>query len=210
MPRSNSTFPQRIYLASRSPRRRELLQQIGIPYDTLLFRSDLRADHEIDETPLPNEPVIDYVQRIARAKALFGVSLINTRHLRPQPVLSADTTLELSGQIIGKPVDAADAEAILARISGQTHRVLTAISIADSAGRRESALNISEVRFRTLSNSDIRRYVRTGDSLDKAGAYGIQGHAAAFIEHLSGSYSGVMGLPLFETAQMLSRFGFTV
>ena len=210
MPRSNSTFPQRIYLASRSPRRRELLQQIGIPYDTLLFRSHLRADHEIDETPLPNEPVIDYVQRIARAKALFGVSLINTRHLRPQPVLSADTTLELSGQIIGKPVDAADAEAILARISGQTHRVLTAISIADSAGRRESALNISEVRFRTLSNSDIRRYVRTGDSLDKAGAYGIQGHAAAFIEHLSGSYSGVMGLPLFETAQMLSRFGFTV
>jgi septum formation protein len=199
---------QRIYLASRSPRRRELLQQIGVSFDTLLFRSELRGDAEVDETPLPNEAPAAYVERIARAKADYGIKLVKLRHLRAQPVVSADTALELGGQIIGKPVDVADAEKILGRLSGQTHRVLTAVTVADLSGRSESMLNVSEVRFKHLTDSDIRRYVSTGEPLDKAGAYGIQGYAAMFVEHLSGSYTGVMGLPLYETAQLLGRFGF--
>jgi septum formation protein len=198
----------RLYLASRSPRRRELLQQIGVAFDTLLFRSDLRGDPGVDETPLPNEAPKAYVERISRAKSEYGVKLVIFRHLRPQPVLSADTTLELDGEIIGKPTDAADATTILKRLSGQTHRVLTSVTVADLNGRSESMLSTSEVRFKKLGEEEIRRYVATGEPLDKAGAYGIQGYAGMFVEHLAGSYTGVMGLPLYETAQLLARFGF--
>jgi septum formation protein len=196
----------RIYLASRSPRRRELLHQIGVPFDTLLFRTGQRTDGEVDETPLANESAVDYVERVARAKAEHGWDLVAMRHLLPQPVLSADTTLEMDGTIIGKPADENDAVAILQRLSGRTHRVLTGVAI-HFQGRTEYVLSLSEVRFRELEEEEIRHYVLTGEPMDKAGAYGIQGRAGMFIEHLAGSYTGVMGLPVCETAQLLKRFG---
>lgn len=195
----------RIHLASRSPRRRELLTQLGVQFDTLLFRGEARADPETDETPLPGEDPVAYVQRVARAKCEHGWRCVGWRHLRPQPVLSADTTLEFAGEIIGKPADAADAMRILEHLSGSTHRVLTAVAVCFES-RVETALSVSEVRFARLDPADIRRYVDSGEPMDKAGAYGIQGRAGMFVEHLSGSYSGVMGLPLFETAQLLRRF----
>ena len=201
-----STTNNRIHLASRSPRRRELLGQIGVQFDTLIFRDGARADRETDETPLAGEDPVDYVQRVARAKAEHGWRCVGWRKLLPQPVLSADTTLEFEGRIIGKPYDAADAMKILGALSGRTHRVLTAITVCLDQ-RIETALSISEVRFRELETSDIRRYVDSGEPMDKAGAYGIQGRAGMFVEHLAGSYTGVMGLPLCETAQLLKRFG---
>ena len=196
---------QRIHLASRSPRRRELLTQIGVHFDTLIFRDGTRADKETDETPKPGEDPIAYVQRVARAKAEHGWRCVGWRKLLPQPVLSADTTLEFEGEIIGKPLDQADAAHILKRLSGNVHRVLTAVSVCLDT-QIETVLSVSEVRFATLSERDIRHYVDSGEPMDKAGAYGIQGRAGMFVEHLAGSYTGVMGLPLCETAQLLRRF----
>ena len=198
-------MPPRIHLASRSPRRRELLHQIGLAFDTLSFRNPPREDPETREQPLPGEAPVDYVQRVAQAKALHGWQTVLWRRLLHQPVLAADTTLELDGEIIGKPVDAADARRILHRLSGQTHRVLTAVCVVQEE-RVERMLSISEVRFAPLDDAEIRHYVDSGEPMDKAGAYGIQGRAGAFVSHLSGSYSGVMGLPLHETNQLLRRF----
>lgn len=195
----------RIYLASRSPRRRELLTQIGVQFDTILFRDGARSDPEVNETPLPDEAAPTYVERIARAKAEQGARIVNYRHLVARPVLSADTTLELNGEIIGKPLNAAHATAILEQLSGQTHRVLTGVAL-HAAGHTEYTLSLSEVRFRKLSEQEIRHYVLSGEAMDKAGAYGIQGRAGMFVEHLAGSYSGVMGLPLCETGELLKRF----
>lgn len=197
----------RIYLASRSPRRRELLMQVGIRFDTIAFRNPPREDKDVDETAHPDETPLDYVQRVARAKALHGWRIVGWRRLMPQPVLAADTTLELDGCIIGKPSDADDAIRILRRLSTKTHRVLTAVAVAFE-GRLESALSVSEVRFGALDEGEIRRYVASGEPMDKAGAYGIQGHAGLFVEQLTGSYTGVMGLPLFETGALLRRFGY--
>lgn len=197
----------RLYLASRSPRRRELLHQMGIDFDTLVFRDGGRADFEIDETPYPGENPLVYVERVARAKSEHGQKIVNERKLPQRPILSADTTLEFAGEIIGKPVDAADATAILQRLSGQTHRVLTGVSVT-TMGRTEFVLSSSEVRFRLLESDEIRHYVMTGEPMDKAGAYGIQGRAGIFVEHLAGSYTGVMGLPVCETGELLKRFGF--
>ncbi|MFZ2852857.1 MAG: Maf family protein [Rhodocyclaceae bacterium] len=197
----------RLHLASRSPRRRELLAQIGIQFDTVVFREPPRDDKDIDESPHAGEDPVAYVQRVARSKAEHGWRIVEWRKLRPQPVLAADTTLEFDGQIIGKPVDVLDAENILRRLSGHTHRVLTSVSVVFN-GRIESTLSTSEVRFHTLGDDEIRRYVASGEPMDKAGAYGIQGRAAMFIEHLAGSYTGVMGLPLFETTQLLKRFNY--
>lgn len=194
----------RIYLASRSPRRRELLTQIGIAFDTVLFRDGERADPETDETPLPGEPALTYVERVARAKAEHGGRIIGWRKLPPRPVLSADTTLEFDGEIIGKPLDAADATAILHRLSGRTHRVLTGVAV-NHLGRTEFMLSSSEVRFRELSDEEIRHYVMSGEPMDKAGAYGIQGRAGVFVEYIAGSYTGIMGLPVCETEQLLRR-----
>ena len=197
----------RVHLASRSPRRRLLLQQIGVRFDTIVFRQAPRFDPEIDETPLPDEAPAVYVERLARAKAMHGWRIVGWHKLQRQPVLAADTALELDGQIIGKPVDAGDAAAILRRLSGQTHRVLTAVAVAYEQ-RIESRLSISEVRFADIDDDDIRRYIDSGEPMDKAGAYAIQGYAGIFVEHLTGSYSGVMGLPLHETAELLMRFDF--
>ncbi len=202
-------LPSRIHLASRSPRRRELLAQIGVHFDTIAFRGPPREDREIDECAHPGEDPADYVRRVAQAKAMHGWRIVGWRRLLPQPVLAADTTLELAGEIIGKPADEADALRILRQLSGRTHRVLTAVTVCLD-GRVEDALSVSEVRFRTLGEDEIRRYVISGEPMDKAGAYGIQGRAGMFVEHLAGSYTGVMGLPLCETATLLRRFGLTL
>ena len=197
----------RIHLASRSPRRRELLTQIGVHFDTIVFRNAPREDAEIDETAFASEDPLAYVRRVARAKAEHGWRIVGWRRLLAQPVLAADTTLELAGEIIGKPADEDDAARILRKLSGRTHRVLTAVAVCCD-GRLEEALSVSEVRFRALDDAEIRRYVASGEPMDKAGAYGIQGRAGMFVEHLAGSYTGVMGLPLFETAQLLRRFSY--
>ncbi len=197
----------RIYLASRSPRRRELLTQIGVPFDIIEFREAPRADIELDETPHAGEAPIDYVQRVAQAKAQHGWHIVDWRKLPHQPVLAADTTLEFDGEIIGKPSSHEDAKHILQRLSGQSHRVLTAISVTYE-GHIESQLSLSEVRFSVLDEAEIQRYIASGEPMDKAGAYGIQGSAALFVEHLIGSYTGVMGLPLYETGKLLKRFNF--
>jgi septum formation protein len=197
----------RIYLASRSPRRRELLAQIGVRFDLLLFRTGQREDAEVSEDWLPGEAPEAYVQRVARAKATFGADLLARRPLVARPVLAADTTLDLDGEIIAKPSDEADAERILARLSGRSHRVLTAIAMA-KGDRVEHRLSISEVRFRRISADEIHRYVQSGEPMDKAGAYGIQGRAAVFIEEIHGSHSGIVGLPLCETALLLREFGY--
>ena len=197
----------RLYLASRSPRRRELLHQMGVAFETLIFRDGSRADLATDETPHPGEPPLAYVERVARAKAEHGISLVRERKLPFLPVLSADTTLEFGGEIIGKPLDAADAVAILRRLSGQTHRVLTGVAV-NYQNSTEFVLSTSEVRFRQLDDDEIRRYVFSGEPMDKAGAYGIQGRAGMFVEHLAGSFTGVMGLPVCETGELLKRLGF--
>ena len=198
----------RIYLASKSPRRRDLLRQIGVQFDVLTFRGGERGeDPDVDESTLLGEGVERYVERLALTKAQAGVRRIQWRKLLRHPVLAADTALELNGDIIGKPTDTADAQAILRRLSGRSHRVLTALAISDGE-RTRSKLSISTVRFRELSDLEIRHYVATGEPMDKAGAYGIQGKAAIFIEEIHGSYSGIMGLPLFETAHLLETFGY--
>ncbi len=195
----------RIYLASRSPRRRELLRQIGIAFEALLLREDVRRGADVDEAPAPGESPQDYVIRVARDKAEAGWRRIASRRLLPRPVLAADTTVVVDGGIIGKPADARHAQQMLRRLSGRTHRVMTAVAVAREA-RVETALSISAVEFRELADGDIRRYVASGEPLDKAGAYAIQGRAAVFVRAISGSYSGIMGLPLFETAELLGRF----
>ena len=202
--------PTRIYLASRSPRRRELLNQIGVAFDTLLFRDGSRQDPEIDETPLPGEAPLLYVQRVALAKAEHGLRVLRMRQLPLRPVLSADTTLAVDGDIIGKPQDADDAVHILRRLSGRSHRVLTALAVATEQGGIEEALSINVVAFRVLDDDEIARYVASGEPMDKAGAYGIQGRAGIFVAHLDGSYTGVMGLPVHETALLLRRVGYPI
>ena len=199
----------RIYLASRSPRRRELLAQIGVRFELLMFRGVPREDPDVDESVLPGEHPEDYVVRVTLAKARAGLRRVRERHLIPHPVLAADTTVEIDGAVIGKPEHEADAVAFLQRLSGRTHRVLTAVALSYE-GHTEHQLNASEVRFRVLGQDEIRRYVASGEPLDKAGAYGIQGRAAIFVEEIRGSYTGIMGLPLYETAILLRRYGYPI
>lgn len=196
-----------IYLASNSPRRRELLKQIHVRFEPLLFRSGARADADVNEDVLPGEDAFSYVQRVAMAKAVGGITRIGWRSLPPRLLLAADTTLELDGSIIGKPDDAEHAADILRALSGRSHQVLTAVVVSDGQ-RYAQRLSVSEVRFRALDEQDIRRYVASGEAADKAGAYGIQGRATLFIEEIRGSYTGIMGLPLFETAALLQEFGY--
>lgn len=202
------TAPQPwIYLASKSPRRRELLRQIGVHFELISFRTGQRGeDPDIAETPFGDEPVERYVERLALYKVSAGSRRVAWRKLMRNPVLAADTSLELDDRILGKPDNAEHAVEMLGRLSGRTHRVLTAVAVTDGE-RTRSVLSASKVRFRELSGAEISAYVETGEPLDKAGAYGIQGRAARFVEHIEGSYSGIVGLPLFETAQLLDVFG---
>jgi septum formation protein len=193
-----------IYLASRSPRRRELLAQIGVRYQLLLFRNRPDSPADVDETMLPNEPPDTYVERVARAKAVAGWRLLRLRNLPLAPVLAADTTVALEGRILGKPADRKQAAEMLAALSGRRHEVLTAVAVARDE-RADATLSRSEVQFKTLSADEITQYVATGECEDKAGAYAIQGRAARFVMELRGSYSGVMGLPLYETSQLLEK-----
>lgn len=204
-----TTLEPRIYLASQSPRRRELLAQIGVRFDLLPFRGTSRADSAICEDPLPGEAPDVYALRVAAAKARHGAELVQLRRLAARPVLAADTTLDVDGAIVGKPRDDADAIRILGRLAGRTHRVLTAIAMVHGE-RQDQRLSVSEVRFRRLTDAEIHRYVASGEPRDKAGAYGIQGFAAMFIEEIRGSHSGIVGLPLCETALLLREFGYPV
>lgn len=193
-----------LYLASASPRRRELLAQIDLRVEVI--------SQSAPEQLLAGESPENYVQRLAMEKARGGLTALGETRLRP--VLGADTAVVVDGAVLGKPKDEADALAMLEKLSGRTHRVLSAVSVVgkDNLGqdREEVALNESQVSFRAISEAERQAYCRTGEPADKAGAYGIQGAAAVFIERLEGSYSGVMGLPLFETGELLGRFGIEV
>jgi septum formation protein len=198
-------IPERgIYLASRSPRRRELLSQIGVRYHLLLFRERVGENPDVDEAVLAGEAPAAYVERMAKAKAEAGWRRMLQRNLPPAPVLAADTTVALEGQIFGKPDNRAQAEEILAALAGKRHEVLTAVAVKNYE-LLEVALSVSEVQLKALSKDEIAQYVATGEADDKAGAYGIQGRAARFVMELRGSYSGVMGLPLYETSQLLDK-----
>ena len=195
-----------IYLASRSPRRRELLAQIGVRFHLLMFRDKPETDPELVVAPLAGESPPAYVERVARAKALAGWKRLEQRNLPRAAVLSADTTVALEGRILGKPADRRDAAQMLAALSGSRHQVLTAVAVKHES-QFECVLSVSDVEFKPLSADDIRQYTATGECDDKAGAYAIQGRAAQFVVELRGSFSGVMGLPLYETAQLLERMG---
>jgi septum formation protein len=186
-----------VYLASGSPRRRELLQQIGVPFRVVVGT-------EVDEAVRLAETAPTYVLRLAAAKAEAGWK--RSRDFTQVPVLAADTAVVLDGKILGKPVDGQDAEGMLRQLSGRTHEVLTAIALRTANGL-ESRISRSEVTFRGIAAAEARAYWETGEPSDKAGAYAIQGRGAIFIADLRGSYSGVMGLPLFETAELLRNAG---
>jgi len=198
-----------VYLASRSPRRQELLRQLGEAFDELLLREAPGRRRDLVEAPRRDETPLDYVKRIARAKSAVGWHRMLRRELPARPVLGADTEVVLDGAIFGKPDDALDAVRMLTLLSGRRHQVITAVAISWN-GQIVRAVSLSDVTFRKLAREEIERYVATGEPFDKAGAYAIQGRAGAFVSRLSGSYSGVMGLPLFETADILARIGFPV
>ncbi|UQS91448.1 Maf-like protein [Pseudomonas chlororaphis subsp. piscium] len=186
-----------LYLASGSPRRRELLTQIGVPFTAI--------SADIDETPLPDENPVAYVERLARDKAAAGYALI-ADDPSAACVLGADTAVVLDGRILGKPLDQADAQSMLMALSDREHEVLTAIAVLDGQ-RCESRVVRSLVRFRAISDDEAARYWASGEPRDKAGGYGIQGLAAVFVAGLNGSYSAVVGLPVCETAELLGHFG---
>ena len=194
-----------IYLASQSPRRRQLLEQLGVNYELLLPDAD--EDAESIEAVLPGEAPTRYVQRVTGLKLDAAVARLKRRGLSAAPILCSDTTVARGRTIYGKPADAKDAARMLAALSGQTHRVLTAVAV--QAGRKRlAALSDSRVSFAAMTPAQIRRYVDGGEPMGKAGAYAVQGAAAAFIAKISGSYSGIMGLPMYETAQLLRECGF--
>lgn len=191
----------KIYLASRSPRRGELLRQIGVDFEVL--------PSDINEDVMPGEGPEHYVLRLAREKAQACVQAIQHRGLPALPVLAADTTVCADGEILGKPENNTDATAMLRKMSGRWHSVHTGVAIA-AGNHIEVLLSSTQVEMKPLSEAEIAAYVASGEPRDKAGAYGIQGLAGAFISRIEGSYSGVMGLPIFETAQLLQKFGLNV
>jgi len=203
------TAGNHIYLVSRSTRRRDLLRQIGIRHTILLMRETLSRPVDVDETPALEESPADYVYRITRTKAEAGWLRLKQRNLPVLPVLAADTIVVLDGRILGKPKDTGHAEEMLHALSGQEHQVHTAVGLAFQ-GQIRLRLSTTTVRFRDISPREIRAYVDGNESHDKAGAYAIQGKAAAFIISISGSYSGVVGLPLFETSQLLEETGIPI
>jgi septum formation protein len=195
----------KIYLASRSPRRRELLKQIDVSFEVLVLREHPARGLDVDESVHPGEAPADYVRRVALAKAEVGWRRIEQRRLRRFPVLGADTAVCIGDEILGKPADRADAARMLRMLSGREHRVLTAVALKFE-DRVEQIASESRVRFCELSEKDIEAYIKSGEATDKAGAYAIQGRAAAFVTEIHGSYTGIMGLPLHETAQLIRRF----
>jgi septum formation protein len=197
-------MPEFIYLASQSPRRAQLLEQLGVRFELLL--PDAAEDAESLETVLPNEAPADYVTRVTLLKLNAAVMRMQRRGLTAAPVLCSDTTVALDATIYGKPSDAADAQRMLSALAGHTHSVMTAVAVQHGT-QRVQALSVSLVQFATMSEAQIRDYVATQEPMGKAGAYAVQGRAAAYISHMSGSYSGIMGLPMFETAELLRTLG---
>jgi len=195
-----------LYLASKSPRRQSLLAQLGIEFETLLLREAVGRERDVVEVALDEEPAPHYVERMARTKAQVGWQRMQDRKLAERAVLGADTEVVLDGEIFGKPRNANDAVRMLKRLSGRTHQVLTAVAIR-YRNAIEVDLSSSRVTLRRLAAAEIERYVQTGEPLDKAGSYALQGRAAAFVARIEGSYSGVVGLPLCETATLLARVG---
>ena len=197
---------QKIFLASKSPRRRDLLRQIGVEFELLPLRDQVSRTADVTEDLMPDETAETYVARVSREKADAGLQIVRWRRLPSRPVLAADTTVVLDHIIFGKPTDHEEAVKMLTLLSGRTHQVLTSVTVRldDESWQLTQT---SEVTFATLSAETISAYCATTEPYDKAGAYGIQGHAAAFIERINGSYTGIMGLPLFETAQLLKQAG---
>jgi len=191
---------KKIYLASKSPRRRELLRQIGIDFELLL------SDKEVDEQVLGEELPADYVARVTRDKLLSARQAMLHRQLPQRPLLAADTTVVIDNMILGKPADFNEAVAMISCLSGRTHQVLTSVAVAWGE-QMWQITHASDVVFDTLDEDSIRSYCTTQEPFDKAGGYGIQGMASIFIKHIAGSHSGIMGLPLFETAQLLQKAG---
>jgi septum formation protein len=199
----------KIYLASKSPRRRELLRQIGVGFEILLLRDGSARPSDITEVALPNEQAKDYVRRVTEEKAVAAWNMMLMRKLPVRPILAADTTVVLNGAIFGKPATRSEAHAMLSSLSGHTHQVFTSIAVHFHDQHLERT-QISDVTFCTLTEKQIDHYCDTQEPYDKAGGYGIQGSAAQFISQIGGSYSGIMGLPLFETAQLLAESGITL
>ena len=200
---------QKIYLASKSPRRRELLRQIGIEFEILMLREGDVRDGAVSEIVLPGEAPEDYVARVAREKAESGAGAVLWRKLPQRPVLASDTTVTLDGLILGKPANMEDAVSTLKLLSGRTHQVLTSVAVMAN-GQMFEAMQRSEVTFGELSEHTLRAYCALSEPYDKAGGYAVQGYAAQFIERITGSYSGIMGLPLFETTQLLQKTGIKI
>ena len=200
---------QKIYLASKSPRRRELLRQIGIEFEILMLCEGDVRDGAVSEIVLPGEAPEDYVARVAREKAESGAGAVLWRKLPQRPVLASDTTVTLDGLILGKPANMEDAVSTLKLLSGRTHQVLTSVAVMAN-GQMFEAMQRSEVTFGELSEHTLRAYCALSEPYDKAGGYAVQGYAAQFIERITGSYSGIMGLPLFETTQLLQKAGIKI
>lgn len=198
-----------LYLASRSPRRQALLRQLDIEFEPLLLREALGRERDVVEETLDAEPAPHYVERMARTKAQVGWQRMQNRKLAERPVLGADTEVVLDGDVFGKPANADEATRMIRRLSGRTHQVLTAVALR-FRDRTEVEVSISRVTLRRLGAAEIDRYVAAGEPFDKAGGYAVQGLAAAFISRLEGSYTGVVGLPLYETAALLARIGMPV
>lgn len=196
---------KRIYLASQSPRRRELLKQIGVVFDVLPLRA-VAGRVDVVEVPNAGEAAADFAQRMAIEKAACGWRAVEQRRLLRFPVLGADTVVEIDGEILGKPNGRAEAQTMLSRLAGREHHVHTAVAVQHE-GRLDMRLSSSRVRLAPLEAACIARYLESGEYLGKAGAYAIQGRAGAFVEHIEGSYSGIMGLPLYDTAVLLRSFG---
>jgi septum formation protein len=196
-----------IYLASQSPRRSQLLDQLGVPHQLLLPDAD--EDSEGLELAIKNEAPAAYVKRVTALKLDAAVARLQRRGLSPAPILCSDTTVALGRTIYGKPVDGKDAARMLGALSGSQHRVLTAVAVQHKR-KRLDALSDSRVTFAALTPAQIKNYVASGEPLGKAGAYAVQGRAAGFISQIKGSYSGIMGLPMFETAALLRSLGFKV
>ena len=200
---------KKIYLASKSPRRRELLRQVGVEFELLMLRSDPARGVDVSEDVLPGEDPQTYVARVAKEKGAFAWNILQMRRQPLRPILTADTTVTIDGEILGKPADNAEALDMLERLSGRTHQVLTSVAI-HAERVVDQITQVSDVRFAKLTPAQIKAYCATPEPYDKAGGYGIQGLAALFVEHIEGSHSGIMGLPLFETAILLRKAGYSV
>jgi septum formation protein len=196
---------RRIYLASRSPHRRELLKQIGISFEPLLMRQDMRRGVDVDKGLMPGESPVAFAERIAILKAETGWAQVAKRGFMLMPVLAANTLVVIDGEIIGKPTDERLAHEVLRRLSGRTHEVLTAVALART-DQVEVVLSRCEVEFGEISDDEIGRYIAAREGFGRAGAYAIHGRAGVFVRAIRGTYSGIMGLPLFETAELLRRF----